>query len=309
MLLPGILKSAAKEVTRTWGNATFSSEHAGYVDKDAPEAGMWMFHGSPPASADLIKEQGLKPQQAREHNLAYRTLLAVSGRRQRTSTQKASVHLTPSLRYARVYGKIDEGYKKVPGNANVFATFVDKKQVAAGTVKEKAPELSGAFGYHIVADAYLHRGEIPPGRLHHISLDDGYEKGMLRSRVDTLRGMDVEPSTEHLNRLDHLINDKDSAKRRAHLVKSAAGARTAEVVAALKQVATTPPKKEHLRGWTRHAALNAGQAVRDAGAGARKDALKSAIFAALPPTHHTANEMRTVLSKGHRDWYRIGKAP
>jgi hypothetical protein len=85
------------------------------------------------------------------------------------------------------------------------------------------------------------------------------------------------------------------------------GARTDEVLRALRDVLTTKPSREHLSGWSRHAALNAGVASDDVAQGRGKDAAKAAIFAALPPTHHSKDEMRQLLRAGHRDWFRYGK--
>jgi len=98
------------------------------------------------------------------------------------------------------------------------------------------------------------------------------------------------------------------------------GVRTNELLSALKVVATTKPSKEHMRGWSRHSALNAGQATSDAAQALKlkkgpwvkstkeeaKDALNSAIYAILPPTHHTAKDMKGFMDYGHRDWFRYG---
>ena len=93
------------------------------------------------------------------------------------------------------------------------------------------------------------------------------------------------------------------------------GQRTQEVLDALRDVLTRRPTKDHLAGWTRHGALNVGMAVEQAkdalkGTGPRKEALKgtahSLIFAGLPPTHHTSEEMRDILPHSHREWYRFG---
>jgi RimJ/RimL family protein N-acetyltransferase len=100
-----------------------------------------------------------------------------------------------------------------------------------------------------------------------------------------------------------------------------AGRRTQEIIEALKEVFTTPPSKEHLQAWSRHAALNLGQAESQiAQAFGRnkgqpwvqapkeelKDAVHSAAFAVMPPTHHRADDMAGMLPYKHRDFYRFG---
>ena len=101
-----------------------------------------------------------------------------------------------------------------------------------------------------------------------------------------------------------------------------AGKRTDEVLHALTVSLRKPATEEHLRGWSRHAALNAGIAKEEAGkaleerlvgspalAGEHgKESLKSAIFAVLPPNHHKPGDLAGMVANdgGHRDYFRYG---
>ena len=100
-----------------------------------------------------------------------------------------------------------------------------------------------------------------------------------------------------------------------------AGYRTDEIVDALRTVLSEPTRTEHIKAWSRHAALNIGQAKAQGKQALRgvdykgrpasraeeaKDAVHSTIFAALPPTHHTRKEMVEMLPFSHKEWYRHG---
>jgi hypothetical protein len=104
-------------------------------------------------------------------------------------------------------------------------------------------------------------------------------------------------------------------------LEKVSGQRTDEIRDAVRYILTHRTEKDHLRAWSRHAALNAGMAKSQALAAitgdnrgwpfegrlsSGKDALHSAVFAALPPTHHTPADMHGMLSRGHRSWYREG---
>ena len=100
-----------------------------------------------------------------------------------------------------------------------------------------------------------------------------------------------------------------------------AGVRTQDLKNALKELLTTAPSKEHIDAWSRHSALNLGQVsehlakvvggrnrgLKQSRGEELKDALNSLIYSALPPTHHTAKEMASMLPHSHRSWYRFGK--
>jgi hypothetical protein len=84
---------------------------------------------------------------------------------------------------------------------------------------------------------------------------------------------------------------------------------------------TRLPSREHLAAWSRHGALNAGQAAGHIGAAikgpgryaALKEVLENSVYAAMPPTHHAPGELAymVVNRQGrhltHRDWYRRGR--
>ena len=104
-------------------------------------------------------------------------------------------------------------------------------------------------------------------------------------------------------------------------LEKTAGVRTQDLKNALKELLTTAPSKEHIDAWSRHSALNLGQVsehlakvvggrnrgLKQSRGEELKDALNSLIYSALPPTHHTAKEMASMLPHSHRSWYRFGK--
>jgi hypothetical protein len=99
------------------------------------------------------------------------------------------------------------------------------------------------------------------------------------------------------------------------------GMRVVEVLHALKVALTQKPAPEHIQAWSRHAALNLGlaQAQLAQAVGLRggpwvrrpleelQDAAASVVFAALPPTHHTAKEMAGMMPYSHRAYYKFGR--
>lgn len=86
-----------------------------------------------------------------------------------------------------------------------------------------------------------------------------------------------------------------------------AGHRLNEVLQGLKDVVTTMPKKEHLQGYLRHSALNAGMAEKMLRKKWLAGAAHSAAFALMPPTHHTVEDMKGLIDKGgSRFWYQVG---
>lgn len=100
-----------------------------------------------------------------------------------------------------------------------------------------------------------------------------------------------------------------------------AGARADKVLEAVADSMRLPFRPEHARGWSRHAALNAGTAkeqlkaaltgVRFDGSKANRadelmDAAQSAAFAVLPPTHHDPASMRRMMPYTHGDYWRYG---
>jgi len=99
-----------------------------------------------------------------------------------------------------------------------------------------------------------------------------------------------------------------------------AGKRTDEVLHALTVSLRKPVTEEHRQAWTRHSALNAGQALSQAkqaitgvawdGSKAvrkeeAKDALQSLAFTLMPPNHHKPGDLAGMRSQGSViDWLR-----
>jgi superfamily II DNA or RNA helicase len=96
------------------------------------------------------------------------------------------------------------------------------------------------------------------------------------------------------------------------LVKEGAVDRKA-LLSALKESLTKKPGKEHLKAWSRHAALNAGQASWFARRGKPAGTAENLVYAALPPTHHTKKDMAGMMKERsgkrtrHRDWFKWGR--
>ena len=111
----------------------------------------------------------------------------------------------------------------------------------------------------------------------------------------------------------HVRQFKQMNKTAAYEMQKVSGKRTDEVLAALRSLARDPIHKEHVDSWSRHAALNAGQASDSLSRGEIRDAAKESIFAVLPPTHHSPEEMKGMMRTRsgkrtrHRDWYRWGR--
>jgi len=138
----------------------------------------------------------------------------------------------------------------------------------------------------------------------------GHSTKNLLVGLDAIKPIKLDPTAQ---KKLFSTNPADTAKT--------SGLRTQELKNALKELVTTSPSKEHIDAWSRHSALNLGQ-VREHLAkvvGGRnrglkqsrgeelKDALNSLIYSALPPTHHAAKEMASMLPHSHRSWYRFGK--
>ena len=117
----------------------------------------------------------------------------------------------------------------------------------------------------------------------------------------------------------HIRQFKQMNKMAAHKtaaygeLKKEAGERIDEVAEALRSLVRDPIHKEHVAAWSRHGALNTGQAANSLGRGELRDAAKESIFAVLPPTHHSREEMKGMMRNlsgkktRHRDWYRWGR--
>ena len=103
----------------------------------------------------------------------------------------------------------------------------------------------------------------------------------------------------------HKVTRQD-AEQMGWQFEKKAGVRTNEIIEALREVATKRPAREHLRAWSRHAALNAGIMEDAVTHGRVKDAVHAGVFAALPPVHHTTEDMVSMLPHRHRDYYRWG---
>jgi hypothetical protein len=104
-----------------------------------------------------------------------------------------------------------------------------------------------------------------------------------------------------------------SSLSRPEQMQKEAGERIDEVVGALRSLVRDPIHKEHVVAWSRHGALNTGQAANSLGRGELRDAAKESIFAVLPPTHHSREDMKGMMRNlsgkktRHRDWYRWGR--
>jgi len=78
---------------------------------------------------------------------------------------------------------------------------------------------------------------------------------------------------------------------------------------ATKKALTKAPKKEHIKAWPRHAALNLGQAKRFLKEKNIPVTAENIAYAMLPPTHHTKKEMAGMMRASHKDYYRWGANP
>lgn len=260
-LLPGftrsaLMSSAKKLDARVHGpvaktkplpsNMVYSPKLNMYVDPSKPKDGVWMFHGTSPAAAKKIAKTGLQPKKALEHNLSYGDLdvtdaEAVKNRKAkaRTKKQKQSVHLTPHLRYAANYGLFTVDGQRIPRgqHANVVATYLSNEDLAK-KVTPHAKELSGARGYYIHGDAFLHEGTVDKKKVQILQLGHDFEipkimsDAKLLSETGFLNKKPHEYTYKELTKAAPVLHDWKSKEGRAYLdskVKKAPVAKTASV--------------------------------------------------------------------------------
>jgi hypothetical protein len=199
--------SAAEPNTPTMDRAVYDPARGVYVDSKNPEGGVWLFHGAPPERVNDIKKGGLRPVEAAVHNLGRTGTSDNSGVIQRSDLQKQSVHLTPSKRYASIYGAIDAAGNKHHGTQNVFGVYLTPKEM--NNIHLKGGDGSLLHGYMVASDSYLHKGPISADRIHHIEVHPDAEKAYLSHIQRVVRAKGGDPTNpKHIN---HLTVDEDNA--------------------------------------------------------------------------------------------------
>lgn len=191
----------------------YSGDKDLFVDPKKPEAGAFFFHGAPPELAESIGKKGLLPLEAKKHNMGYSVktqqgFLGLFGLKekkqlQRTSAQKASVHLTPYPHYAQAYGHFRPSGAWSP-ESHIYATYLTKKEMRS-KLKVKRPEYSQAFGHRIASPALLHEGKVPANRLARYRVGEQRERDRRRrfEQVTKSRGRNPDDADQAMsNRLD-----------------------------------------------------------------------------------------------------------
>lgn len=80
-----------------------------------------------------------------------------------------------------------------------------------------------------------------------------------------------------------------------------------EIRQALRDTWQKPMTPTHWRAYSRHSVLNLGEAEK--ALVRRKDPLdagKALVFSVLPPSHHSQEQMQSMLPHSHLQWYRRG---
>jgi len=143
----------------------YDEERNLFIDPKDPDGGAWFFHGTAPQHRKSIKERGITPEEAAEHNMG-KVVDAkgkITGNIKRNKSQKASVHLTPYRHYAQAFGhfKPDGGHSN---KADLYSTYLTNEEIKK-KLRLKNPGYSGLFGYDISSPELLHEGSIDYNKL------------------------------------------------------------------------------------------------------------------------------------------------
>jgi hypothetical protein len=129
---------------------------------------------------------------------------------------------------------------------------------------------------------------------------------------------------KHIRQFKQMNKTALLKKEASYSLRDALMQEAREISDAVQEVRDKPMTKEHWEGYSRHSALNAGQAARALRyfadyprAESKAESMKrrtaqlvnSLAFTALPPTHHTPESTKGMLKGTHGEWFRHGYAP